>query len=77
MIWLGINAHHTGKSDLETGNEYASAAMSTRLFVGNAGVVSLSVRSAWKKMSGACPATASHGNALTVGHKTVSGISKK
>ena len=77
ITWAAIEAHRTGKNALGPGNEYASAAIRKRLFAGNAGVDSVSVRSAWKKISGACPATVLHGNALTVGDKTVSGISKK
>ncbi len=77
ITWAVIEAPLTGKNALEPENEYASAAIRKRLFAGNAGADSVSAKSAWKKISGACPATVLHGNALTVGDKTVLGISKK
>jgi len=77
ITWAAIEARRTGKNALGPGNGYASAAIRKHLFAGNAGADLLFVKNAWKTISGACPATALHGNALTVGDKTVSGISKK
>jgi len=55
----------------------AIAAEQGRPSAGAAVADSVSVRTAWKKISGECPATASHGNARIAAGRTDSGISRQ
>jgi hypothetical protein len=68
---------YTGKNAPKPKTGDVCAAIKKSRFAGNAGVDSPSAKSAWKKMSGVCPATVLPGNALIVEDKTVSGISKR
>ena len=52
------------------------AAEETFLFVGNADVDSVSARSVWKIMSGACPVTGSPGNVLIAVDRMASATSE-
>ena len=64
IAWAVKKALHTGKNASEPKNEYVSAAIKISLSAGNADADLPSARSVWKRMSGACPVTGSHGNVL-------------
>lgn len=69
--------HHTGSGAAKPKRPGVIAAELLRLSAGAAVADSVSVRTAWKKMSGECPATASHGNARIAVDRTDSGISRQ